>query len=341
MELNERKRAILTAIINSYVERGEPIGSKALCDMLDLSLSSATLRNEMSDLCSLGYLEQPHTSAGRIPTVLGYKLYVEDLMKRAPLSGEMKLVIDSLLSEVSGDVEEITHRSGQILSELTGLPVLVSALSDDSSTVKRIELVPMGRHSLLIVLITSSGIMKSRMVKCSIPLSSSLLERFYNLCEVYIIGKPLSMLTRSYSQQLAASGDITLMELTAALFSQIEDTKRSQFNLRGETNLFRCYGQGAESHRLMELLSQKERMLSLLSGVHGPIEVLFGGDTEINELKSATLVLAKYSTGGQELGQIGVIGPVRMSYERIIPSIEYFASQMSKVISDTLTDLED
>ena len=340
--LSERKRAILKAIISSYVEHGEPIGSKALCDMLGTTLSSATLRNEMSDLCSLGYLEQPHTSAGRVPTVLGYKLYIDDLMGREALSGDTKLVIDSLLEGLSGDVDEIIRRGGQILSELTGLPVLISTRSDESNSVKRIELVPMGRHSLLAVLITSNGIMRSRMVRSDGALTPALLDSFYKLCTEYIIGKPLYTLGRAYLQQLVASfGDISLLSLVAALFDMIEDAKRSEVSLRGESNLFRFYGQGAQTHRLIELLAQKDLMLSLFDTVEAPVGVLFGNDTDIQELKSATLILAKYSSGDRVIGQIGVLGPTRMSYERVIPSIEYFAKGLSRVISETLTDLED
>ena len=208
MELNPRKRAILEAIINSYVEKGEPVGSKALCDMLDFSLSSATLRNEMSDLCALGYLEQPHTSAGRIPTTQGYKLYIDDLMNRDAVSGETKLIIDSLLEGLSGDVQDITHQAGQILSDLMGLPALTLTQSDSANTVKRIETVPMGPRSVLLVLMTSNGLVKSRMLRGDLPPTADFFERFGEVCRLYIIGKPLSQLNRSYSQQIIArSGD--------------------------------------------------------------------------------------------------------------------------------------
>ncbi len=342
MELNQRKRAILSAIVRAYVESGEPIGSKALCDMLDFSLSSATLRNEMSDLCALGYLEQPHTSAGRIPTVLGYKLYIDDLMKRDAVSGETKLIIDSLLEGASGGIDDITQHASQVLSELTGLPVLTSTVTHEDDTVKRIELMPVGRHSLLILIITANGITKSKLLKNAGVLKSDILTRFRNLCKEHIVGKPFSVLSRSYSQRIIASaGDLSLMTLTASLFDMIHDAHQSRLSLRGESNLFRCYNHDGEVQRLMELLSQKELMLSLMSSVSSPVGVLFGNDTEINELKPATIVLAKYSTGRHELGHIGVVGPVRMSYDKVIPSLEYFASRMSKMISDTLTDLED
>ena len=342
MELNGRKRAILSAIIRAYAENGEPIGSKALCDMLDFSVSSATLRNEMSDLCELGYLEQPHTSAGRIPTVLGYKLYISDLMSRDSLSGDMKLIIDSMLDGVSGEVGDITARAGQILSELTGLPVITTSVASEHDTVKKIELVPMGRRSLLAILITSKGLFKNRICRVSADIEADLLQKFYAICNGYIIGKPLLGLSPTYIQQvIALAGDLALMGLIGDIFDMIGDIKRSSLTLRGESNLFRCYSRDGEVQRAMELLSQKDVMLSLLNQIDSPVGVLFGGDTQISELHPATLVVARYSHDGHELGKIGVIGPTRMSYDRVIPSLEYFASKMSKVISDTLTDLED
>ncbi len=342
MELNERKRAILSAIIRAYAENGEPIGSKALCDLLDFSVSSATLRNEMSDLCELGYLEQPHTSAGRVPTVLGYKLYISDLMSRDSLSGEMKLVIDALLDGIAGEVGDITARAGQILSELTGLPVITTSVMNEQDTVKKVELVPMGRRSALAVLITSNGILKNRICRVTTEMSPQFFQKFYGFCGDYIIGKPLKELSPTYLQQIIASaGDLSIMSLAGDIFDMLSEIKRSVFAIRGESNLFRCYSRDGEVQRAMELLSQKDVMLSLLSQVTSPVGVLFGDDTKISELQPATIVIANYSHNGHELGKIGVIGPTRMSYDRVIPSLEYFASKMSKVISRTLTDLED
>ncbi|MBQ8550481.1 MAG: heat-inducible transcription repressor HrcA [Clostridia bacterium] len=342
MELNERKRAILAAIIRAYAEHGEPVGSKSLCDLLDFSVSSATLRNEMSSLCELGYLEQPHTSAGRIPTVRGYKLYISDLMNRDTLSGEMKLIIDAMLDGISGETGDITARAGQILSELTGLPVITTSVMSEHDSVKKIEVIPMGRHSVLAVVVTSKGMLKNRICRVADEISPALIERFYTLCSTYIIGKPLSTLSPTYLQQtVALSGSLSLMSLAADVFGMISDIKHSSLTLRGESNLFRCYSRDGEVQRAMELLSQKDVMLSLFNKVTSPVGVLFGDDTEISELQPATLVIARYGHDGHELGKIGVIGPTRMSYDRVIPSLEYFASKMSKVITQNLTDLED
>lgn len=337
MELNERKRAILSAIIGAYTQHGEPIGSKALCDMLDFTLSSATLRNEMSDLCELGYLEQPHTSAGRIPTVLAYKLYIDDLMQRDTVSGDMKLIIDSMLSNISGGVDDIALSASQILSELTGMPVITSRVADLSDKIKRVAFMPLGARSILIVLMTENGIVKSTSLRCDMNSNPQITEELQTLCEEHIANKPLSILTKTYLQQMITfADDISIISLLAPLFELIEDAKSSKIILRGESKLFRYFNHEGEVFRLFELLSQKELMLSLFSSVESPVGVLFGNDTDINELKPTTIVLAKYGTGENTLGQIGVIGPTRMSYDRLIPSLEYFAEKMSEIIKDTL-----
>jgi heat-inducible transcriptional repressor len=296
----------------------------------------------MSSLCELGYLEQPHTSAGRVPTVRGYKLYISDLMNRDSLSGEMKLIIDAMLDGISGETGDITARAGQILSELTGLPVITTSVMSEHDSVKKIEVIPMGRHSVLAVVITSKGMLKNRICRVGDEITASLIEKFYELCSTYIIGKQLSSLSPTYLQQtVALSGSLSLMSLAADVFGMISDIKHSSLTLRGESNLFRCYSRDGEVQRAMELLSQKDVMLSLFNKVTSPVGVLFGDDTEISELQPATLVIARYGHGGHELGKIGVIGPTRMSYDRVIPSLEYFASKMSKVITQNLTDLED
>ena len=308
-----------------------------MCDMLDFTLSSATLRNEMSDLCHLGYLEQPHTSAGRIPTVLAYKLYIDNLMKRDAVSGDMKLIIDSMLSNISGGVDDIALSASQILSELTGMPVITSRIADLSDRVKRVAFMPLGAKAILIVLMTENGIVKSTSLRCDINSNPQIIEQLRNLCEEHIVNKPLISLTKTYLQQLITfTDDISIISLIAPLFELIEDSKSSKIILRGESKLFRCCNHDGEVFRLFELLSQKELMLSLFSSVESPIGVLFGNDTDINELKPTTIVLAKYGTAEHTLGQIGIIGPTRMSYERLIPSLEYFAKKMSEVISESL-----
>ena len=341
MELSERKRAILAAIIKSYIERGEPVGSKALCDILDLSLSSATLRNEMSDLCSLGYLEQPHTSAGRVPTALGYKLYISDLMKQSPVSNDMRFMIDATLEELSGDVDDIMLRASDYLSDMLQLPVIISSMSDERNVIKRAEVLPMGRRLLFLVLITSNGVVKNRLLHTNGDMPQELLEKFQSVCKEYIIGKQLCELSKTYLQTMAMAGGIQLMGLTAALSEIIEDSKHPQFRLRGESNIFEAFERSFESRGMIELLSQRDRMLSLLTKAPKPIGVVFGNDTGIEEFRSSTLVVSEYKAGDNTLGHIGVVCPMRIGYEWLIPLVKYFADRMSKVIDKTLTDLED
>ena len=204
MELSPRKKQILAAIVKTYIETGEPVGSKALSQVLDLGLSPATLRNEMSDLCELGYLEQPHTSAGRIPTSAGYRLYIKQLMTPAQPDEETKAAIDDALESTVSDPERMVGTAGQVLADLTGLPALSATVANETAAVKRVEVIPMGRRSVLLVLITSDGAARSRLCRTDYPLSPGLLERFARLAAAEIEGAELSAFQPALLQTLVA-----------------------------------------------------------------------------------------------------------------------------------------
>ncbi len=343
MELNARKKAILSAIVRTYIETGEPIGSKALCSILGLGLSSATLRNEMSELGELGYLEQPHTSAGRVPTSKGYRLYVEDVMRNETVSPEMRQAIDAVLSHLTGDPEQIPAEAGERLSELTGLPVLSATVASEEATVHRVEILPMGKRTALLVLLTSDQTARSRLCRTAVNLSDALLDRFRRLCDDRVVGTPLCDLTASCLQSLvaSASGSLELLPLLTCLFDMAAELSRARLSFRGESNLFSFYKQDDEVRRLLELIARRDAILSLLSELNRPVGVIFGDDTSYDALKPSSLVVASYRSGDKTIGRIGVLGPVRMSYNNLIPGVAYYAQKLSQLMSNALKDMED
>lgn len=344
MELSPRKKQILAAIVKTYIETGEPVGSKALAQVLDLGLSPATLRNEMSELSELGFLEQPHTSAGRIPTSEGYRLYIQQLMKPAQPDEQTKAVIDDALEHTVSDPERMVGTAGQVLADLTGLPALSATVADQSASIKRVEIIPMGRRSALLVLITSDGVARSRLCRTQTPLSPPALERFARLIAGEIEGVELSGFHPALLQSLAADAGeygFALMPLLTALFHMVEEVCESKLSLKGESNLFGFSELEKEARQLIDLIARRDAILSILAGIHGPVEVVFGGDTPIAALRPSSLVVARYRLGGKELGRIGVIGPTRMAYEQLIPSIEYFAAKLGSLLTQAMEDLED
>ncbi len=345
MELSPRKRAILAAIVSNYITGGEPIGSKALCDMLDLHLSSATLRNEMNDLCTMGLLEQPHTSAGRVPTLRGYRVYVNDLMHPAKLSSEVRLAIDSTLQTIARTPEQMPEMACQILADLTGLPSFTATVTNESAKVKRVRLIPMGKRTVLMVVVSTDGAAKSRIVLSDCTVNEDLLSLFSNICKVCIVGHRLYELNTAYLQSIVARvGDFSLsvMPLLSNLFQLIGEMFEPQLTFRGESKLLSGYRQMPDSVRLSELISQKEAILSIVSRMEAPVGVIFGDDFGHRiDTTPSCMVVAKYKIGEKELGRIGVIGSVRLSYEQLIPSVEYFAQRLGTLMTKAFKDMED
>ncbi len=344
MELSDRKKAILAAIVKEYIATGEPIGSKILCEMLDNSPSSATLRNEMSELVKLGYLEQPHTSAGRMPTAKGYRFYIESAMQKNEISDEHKRIIDSFVNSSSADPERLPEKASEVLSEITGLPTISANISDGGPELRRVDVLPMGIHSGMIIVITSDGRSRSRLCHISCGFTTGLISKFDRLVNEKLIRKSIDELTPALMQNIfieAGSDALTIMPLLSSLFEMVTDIKNSSVSLAGQSNLFSLCPSKADADKIISIINRRDSLLSLLSGKTERLEIVFGNQTGFSALSPSSLILAKYGIGKNNLGCIGVIGPTRMSYEHIIPSIEYTASRLNNLLSVALNDMEE
>ncbi|HHW45677.1 MAG TPA: heat-inducible transcription repressor HrcA [Clostridiales bacterium] len=347
VELSGRKKDILLSIINLYIESGEPVSSKALSAYMDLGLSPATLRNEMSELCEMGYLEQPHTSAGRVPTSLGLKVYVNRLINKIELPYKLRLIIDSGLEEAASKPDRIPSIASQILADITGLPSLFTTQSNKSAFIKKLEFLPMSKKALLIVLITSDGTAKSRIIRTNMDLTHAVYERLENIINNDIIGEELAEFSQAFMQGLVAgTGEFgfPLLPILSAILEMINEIQESQININGESKLFDYFSNYKEVQsvkQLARLISEREAILSIIESLTKPIDVIFGEETSIDALKPSSMVVAKYKAGNKELGRLGVIGPTRMAYKQVIPSIEYLASRLSHLLTQAMKDMED
>ena len=344
MELSERKRIILAALIKYYIKTGEPVGSKSLLELTGLGVSPATLRNEMSELCDLGYLEQPHTSAGRQPTSVGYSFYFENLMNHREIPNDLKLIIDKMLSDAAKDPENLASVAGQLLSDLTGFPTLMATVTRDETYVRKVEILPMGRRTVLLLLINSDGLARSRICRSAFDIAPNVLSYFEKMVSESIIGIELARFTPAYLQSLVARcSDLSLfiMPLLSSVFEMVEELQSKSINVRGESNLMKCCSNEYDVRALLGLLARQDTLFPLLAGTQNDIEIIFGDQTGIDELKPSSIVVAKYRLGNEDIGRIGVIGPVRMAYEQLIPSIEYFASRLGSVMTQAKNDLDE
>ena len=343
MELTFRKKAILSEIVKLYIETGEPVGSKLLASRMTDAPSTATLRAEMSELEKLGFLAQPHTSAGRMPTNRAYRLYVNELMSKDNISNDSREIIDRMLNEINPEPEKIGSAAAQILTTLTGLPTVYAENAQNSATLKKVTLLPMGRSSVILFTITADGRSRSRLVHCKIPVTPENLNLLLEISEKSICGKPLNELNRAYLQSITASAGfeaLSLAPLFAALFDMAEELSKSRINMRGEANLFTMLGSEDKARGVLRIFSSSDTAESILSSASGSVGVVFGDDTEFPELKPTGMIIASY--GGQsQLGKLAVIGPTRMSYERIIPSVEYLAEKVGNIMQEMLKGMED
>lgn len=340
-ELSERKKQILSAVIEQYIKTGEPVGSKGLIAATGMTVSSATVRNEMNELDSLGYLEQPHTSAGRIPSQAGYRYYVDHLMKDRDVDELTRRLIDAALSSAAGDPEMLISKSRDLLASLTKCAAVSSAPAGEMTVIRRVEAVPVGSHTVMMLLLTSNGTLRSRMCRTDGVLSSSLLERFYNLSGSFIVGRPAAEITPAYIQTLSASLDedyFSMLALLAAVSDLAGSTGETRVILGGGSNLlsFKDYGDSAVS--LLNFLSRSEPLAELVAAPRAPFDIRIGTENRFRQLENSSVIVSKYKVGDDDTGTISVIGPTRMDYEAIIPSLRYVTDLVGRLITRALEE---
>ena len=339
MELTPRKRAILAAIVKYHIATGEPVGSKWLTGVLENAPSSATLRNEMNDLCMQGYLEQPHTSAGRVPTSKGYEFYVNRLMNEDSLPNSLKQTIDAHLEKFCGEPESLPTVAAKLLSSITGLPAFCAKIADDSLVVKRVELMPMGQRLVMMVVFTSDCRATSKLCRSTVNLSDEKISLLEDFIKGSVEGKALSELSLGQMQNILSKAGVNTLEflpLIASLFDMIKSLGKSNIDLTGESYFYSLFKGDNSPHKLISFIERKEGILSLISNPAEKAAVIFGSATGYSELDSSTLVVAPYGLGDCLVGRLGVIGPTRMSYGRILSCIAYISACLSKLMAENL-----
>ncbi len=343
MELTPRKQAVLKAVVKAYIETGEPIGSKNLMLLLQNSPSSATIRHEMSELCELGFLKQPHTSAGRIPTSKGYRFYVDSLSGGIDSNSSAADLIENTLKSVRCEAENIPDTVASLISRLTGLPAFACLVTEKMPRIKRVELLPIGRFSKMLLIITDDGRTRNRIFRQGKDFSKQAENNFYDIVEKRIKGKSVDALTKAYMQTvIVQAGDyaLGLMPLFTAVFELASEIEKAKIKLFGKERIYNMCDEAAAS-KMQALIERCEPMLSLFEGVDGQAQVIFGNETPYLEFKDNNMVVAKFTGSDKYKGYIGVIGSARISYEKIIPCIEHSAKKLTEIMTEAQMDMED
>lgn len=339
MVLSERKQKILTAVIERYIASGEAVGSKLLLDMMNLPVSSATVRNELSELSEMGYLIQPHTSAGRIPSDRGYRYYVDNLMKNYELSDSQRRLIEKTVDAKSGDPEQILEQAGETLARLTNCAVLTAAPGGDTATVRGIELIRVGNKTLMMVLMTSTGIIKSKLCRMDFAITKSTVEIFYNVINHIIIGRQLIEIDTALLQTIVSSidqGIFLLSPLFATLSDLVGEASGTQIILDGQSNLLHHRELLNDAYELMTFLKDTEPITRMVTAGKKDIEIRIGQENIYRPLKNTSVIISRYSTKSKSGGALGVIGPTRMDYARLIPNIKYLSEHVERIFNDIL-----
>ncbi len=339
--LTERKKQILAIITERYIATAEPVGSKAICAYMGNAVSSATIRNDMADLVELGLLEQPHTSAGRVPSQAGYRYYVDNLMTSYELGVDEQERIKIWLQSFSGEPDKLLEKAGNILAELTNCVAVSSSPSDDEAFIRRIELVPLSDHTAMIVLLATSGILKSAVVRCEAEINVEIAEIFYNICQTYFTGRNVSDITLTFIQTLVASlGDkvFIMSPFLCAISDLCGAVKTTEIHLKGQNNILNHTELSEDAFRLMDFMHRGTPLESIINSQKKPLNVSIGTENPYKELRNSTTIFSKYSVGERDSGAIGIIGPTRLDYARLISTIRYLAGVIGTMLTETLDE---
>ncbi len=341
MELDARKQKVLCAIVESYIATGEPVGSRTLAEHFGMAVSSATLRNEMAALAEMGYLEQPHTSAGRVPSHLGFRFYIDKLMNKKPLTEDEKQGIDNLLRDAEPNPSAILEEAGQALADKTGCAAISTTPMTLGSSTAHIELVPTGRRLYLLLFLTSAGIVKHRLCRIDLDVTHEVVNRFVRIINERISPVPIKDITPAFIQTLAASmGEyaLTFSSVIFALYELAREACSGEVIVEGQNNLLLHSELVSAAHDLLGFLSREDELIDLLSSGSDSLNVLLGKELKKNELSDIGIIVTRYRFGKDAGGTIGVLGPARIDYAKIIPYIEYLAQGLGRLLSDAFDD---
>ena len=340
-ELDERKVKILNAIIKNYLETGEPVGSRTISKYTDLNLSSATIRNEMSDLEDLGYIVQPHTSAGRIPSDKGYRFYVNNLIatKDKEVSDMQEWMI-----EKTEKMESLLKNVAKVLAANTQYATMISAPSVVSNRLKFVQLSAVDEHQVLSVVVMDGNIVKNKIINVEKPLDNETMLKLNMLLNTNLNGLTVDQINLAVISRLkeqAGIHDEIISQVLDTVAETITEDDDLQVYTSGATNIFK-YPELSDSQKASELLTtfeEKQSLMELLTdkspeGGGGEIQVYIGEETPIATMKDCSVVTATYELGDGVKGTIGIVGPKRMDYENVVDNIKSLKGQLDKLLKN-------
>lgn len=338
-ELNERKRSILKSIIDDYIQSAQPVGSRTIARKHELGLGSATIRNEMADLEELGFITQPHTSAGRIPSDKGYRFYVENLMQIHSLAKNEMVIIREAMDEKIEEINQLIKRAGTIISHITGYTAFVMTPQLSRTVIKSVQLLGVDERRILVVVVAGGGIVHNRLINHEKKIDNNHIAKLNQAFNMIISGKTIDQVSMPMVKELQKDFNIPT-EAIIPIFEAIEDCVRkiatSDVYLDGITNILNYpeFNDLIKAREVLDLLKEKEiiNQLVIESSKKQQFDFKIGSENEIDEMKDLSIITTVYGREGKDIGTIGVIGPTRMTYGKVVSSIKYIRELLNREI---------
>ncbi len=339
MELTDRKKKVLRSIVDLYIRTAEPVGSKAISELPDMNYSSATIRNEMADLLAMGYLEQPHTSAGRIPSAAGYRLYVDELMADYRLSMDETKLLSASFDEKMQQVDKMMEKVAKLVSQATDLPAISMSARNSGATVKRFELIMAGQGNIILVVMLSTDEVLNKLIKLPVQVEETDLKLLAAVLNATMTEISSEEFTPELLERVVRSAGNAAM-----LVPVVVDFTTDALRGKGGTNMtvagqMRLLGQPEyrdvdKAQRVITSLDAEalSNLPAVMQNENGT-KVLVGPENVAQELKDTSVVMTKFDIGDGMQGMIGVVGPTRMDYAKVTARLSYFAESLSKMFA--------
>ena len=339
MELSERKKKVLRSVVDLYIRTAEPVGSKDITELPDMKYSSATIRNEMAELTTMGYLEQPHTSAGRIPSAAGYRLYVDELMLDYRLSMDETKSINTAIEEKMQRVDKLVEKVAKLVSQATNLPAISAASRPAGATVQRFDLLQAGSGSFILVLMLSDDQVVNKLIKLPLRVEETDLKLLSAVLNAAMTELPLEGFTGELLDKVMRSAGAAA-SLVPVIVDFTTETLKNNANtnmaVAGRSRLLGLpeFQDVAKAQRVMESIDEEtlSALPAVMSNANGT-KVIVGPENVADELKNTSVVMTKFDIGDGMQGMIGVVGPQRMDYAQVTARLSYFAESLSKVFA--------
>ena len=338
VELSERKKKILTAIVESYIATAEPVGSKGLAE--GIGCSSATIRNEMAELTAMGYLEQPHTSAGRVPSPAGYRLYVNELMEKQRVTEEEAAAINRELVGKQQQIDELMTEVGRLTSAMTRYPAYAMAVKAPSA-IRRFDFLYVDANTFIVVVLLEDNTVKNKLVHLPFSVDQAQVQTLSALFNAHFTGVTDEEITDTLirSTERAAGDTYGLVAVVAAFAMEVlSQARTAPMRVAGASKLLNLpeYRDPDKAHDLMNFITSSDRLLGDLPEP-GPDEdglrVTIGPENLARELQDSSVIMASYDAGGGMRGYIGVVGPTRMDYSGVAAKLSYIAAGLSRLLA--------